>query len=58
MGRKSYIFEIVALMATIVQQNKYASFTPISYYAICATLIVLIVISVPEGLLYKKLKNK
>ncbi|GAB5057413.1 hypothetical protein COSHB9_18020 [Companilactobacillus alimentarius] len=45
-------------MATIVQQNKYASFTPISYYAICATLIVLIVISVPEGLLYKKLKNK
>jgi len=57
-GRVSYVFETTILMALIVQQTMYDTFSLVYYYPICLVLIVLIVLSVPEGAIYKKFKNK
>jgi len=57
-GRVSTIFETTILMALIVQQTMYDTFSLVYYFPSCMILIVLIVLSVPEGAIYKKFKEK
>lgn len=57
-GRVSYVFETTILMALIVQQAMYDTFSLVYYFPSCLVLIVLIILSVPEGAIYKKFKEK
>ncbi|WP_404327307.1 hypothetical protein [Companilactobacillus paralimentarius] len=53
-----YILEVAILMAVIIQQNIYPLLPHIFYFIIYPVLLTLIVTSLPEGVLYKKLQHK